>query len=54
MLGLYQLGLLVLEHKDEDITALRVYVHPLTSRLQVSKSQKITVFICSNLEVTQK
>jgi hypothetical protein len=37
MLGLYQL---VLEHTDEDITALSV--HPLTSR--VPMSQKIAVF----------
>ncbi|KAH3854180.1 hypothetical protein DPMN_096718 [Dreissena polymorpha] len=35
MLGLYLLVLLVLEHKDENIMALKVHVHPYTSRLRV-------------------
>lgn len=43
MLGLCQL---VLEHEDEDITALRVHVHLLDSRLQVLSFQKMTVLMC--------
>lgn len=54
MLSLYQLVLLVLEHEDEDNMALRVHVHPLTSKLQVPRSQKITVFIGRRSEVIQK
>jgi len=54
MLGLHQLVLLVLKHKDEGITTLRVYFHPLTSRLQVLRSQKIAVFICRKSEVIKK
>jgi hypothetical protein len=49
-LGLYQLVLLVLKHEYEDITASRIHVHPLTSRLQVPRSQKIIVFICHKSE----
>lgn len=54
MLGLYQLVLLVLEHKGEDITALRVHVHTLTSRLQLPRSQKVTVLIYRKSEVMHK
>jgi len=43
MLGLYHMILLVQEHKD-GITALVVYVYPLTSKLHVLRSQKIAVF----------
>ena len=38
MLRLYQLVLLVLENEEEDITAFRIHVHPLISRLQVPRS----------------
>ncbi|KAH3838397.1 hypothetical protein DPMN_111806 [Dreissena polymorpha] len=46
MLGLYQLDLLVLEHKDENIMTIKVYVHPLTCREQNSKT--ISVLYAAN------
>ena len=49
-----QLVLLVLQHEDEDITALRIHVLPLTCRLQIQRSQQIKVFICRKSEVIQK
>jgi hypothetical protein len=47
MLGLYQLVPLVLDHTDKDITALRIHVHPITTRL---RCKKISVFICCKSE----
>ena len=54
MLCLHQMVRLVLEHKEEDITAFRIHVHPLTCRLQVPRSSEIVVFICRKSEVIQK
>ena len=58
MLCLYQLVVLVLEHEEEDITAFRIHVHPLTSRLQLPRSSEnyglYMPQIRSDTEVIQK
>ncbi|KAH3869015.1 hypothetical protein DPMN_032171 [Dreissena polymorpha] len=54
MAGLYLLVLLVLEHKEENIMALKADAHPLISGLiKCKKSKKCVVFICRKSEVIQ-
>ncbi|KAH3704533.1 hypothetical protein DPMN_079589 [Dreissena polymorpha] len=53
MLSLYHGAVLMLEHTDENKMALKVHVHPLTSRLKVQKCKKIAAIICRKSEDIQ-